>query len=214
MKKLVFLLLVLVLICVISVSGGIDIRDISQTKHNTPLGEIYGSTMVGQTFASRQSNLNAIEINMATYMRTNTHDVTFHLRTSPSSMDIATTKVNAIKIADNQYHRFSFPPISDSEDKLYYFFIESPDSVPGNAITIWHSTEDVYKEGSAYKDHKPIEGDLAFKTYHKSDISKVMSYFLHRMQQDKPFFIFYFLLMGIIAYLILKLHLVIGRVKK
>lgn len=50
MKKLLFMLLVLVLICVISVSGCAAIRDMMgtiQIEHNKPVGEIYGSTTVG-----------------------------------------------------------------------------------------------------------------------------------------------------------------------
>jgi hypothetical protein len=215
MKKLVFMLFVLVLISVISVSGGIDIIDIGQMEHTTPIGEIYGATTVGQTFTSKQSNLSAIEINMATYTRRNTCDVIFHLRSSPNStVDIVTIRVNAAKIADNKYHRFSFPPIIDLENKTYYFFIESPNSAPGNAITIWYCPEDVYNAGSAYSNHEPVEGDLSFRTYYMSDIPNVVSYFLHIMQQDMLFFIFYFLLLGTILYLILKLHLEIRRVKK
>lgn len=218
MKKLLFLLIVLVSICIISASGCIEgMRDVSQIEHNKPIGEIYGSTTVGQTFASRQSNLSVIEIIMATYMRINTHDVIFHLRASPSSpIDIATIKVNAAKIADNQYHRFSFPPIPDSKDKTYYFFIESPDSAPGNAITIWYSTKDVYKDGSAFVNHKAVEGDLAFKTYYTSDykISNVISYFIDKMQHDKPFFIVYFSLMAILIFLLVKLPLSGRKLKK
>jgi hypothetical protein len=215
MKKLVFMLFLLVLISAISVSGGVDIIDIGQREYTTPIGEIHGSTTGGQTFTSKQSNLSAIEINMATYARRNTHEVIFHLRSSPNStVDIVTIRVNAAKIADNKFHRFSFSPISDSENKPYYFFIESPNSAPGNAITIWYCTEDVYNAGSAYKNHEPMEGDLSFRTYYESDIPNVVLSFLHRMQQDLLFFIFYFLLLGTIVYLILKLHLEIRRVKK
>jgi len=195
--------------------GGGSYIGLVQDKVNQPVGEISGIPTVGQTFIFHHANLNAIEINMATYMRTNTHDVIFHLRSSPNSTeDIVTIRVNAAKIADNKYHWFRFPPIADSENISYYFFIESPNSAPGNAITTWHCTKDVYKAGSAYKNHEPMEGDLSFRTYRKSDMSNVASYFLHRMQQDMLFFIFYFLLLGTIVYLILKSHLEIRMLKK
>ena len=219
------IILFAVILTGILLSGCIELNDrdrlsIVQVKHNKPVGEIYGSTTVGQTFISEHPNLSAIEINMATYARINTHDVIFHLRSaSNSTIDIATSTVNATKIADNKYRRFSFHPIIDSEDNSYYFFIESPNSAPSNAITIWCSTEeDVYKAGSAYMNHEPMEGDLAFRIYHKADIkediSYVVSHFIHRMQQDKLFFIFYFLLIGTIVYLIVKLHLEIRKGKK
>ena len=207
------LMLFTVLLSGIILGGGSYI-DVAQEKANQPTGELTGGGAIGQTFASSHANLNAVEINLATYARLNTKDVIFHLRTSPSSMDIATIKVNAAKIADNQYHRFSFLPILDSKGKTLYFFIESPDSVLGNALTIWYSTEDVYKDGSAYKNHKPIEGDLAFKTYYKLDISNVMLYFINKICQDKPFFVFYFSLIGILIFLLIKLQLSERKLKK
>jgi hypothetical protein len=218
-RRAIIILLGIILIGII-LSGGIELKainqvSIDQVRHDEPVGEIHGSTTVGQAFTSKQSNLSAIEINMATYARRNICEVIFHLRSSPNStVDIVTIRVNAAKIADNKFHLFSFTPITDSENKPYYFFIESPSSAPGNAITIWYCPEDVYKDGSAHKNHEPMEGDLSFRTYYKSDIPNVVLYLLHRMQQDMLFFIFYFLLLGTILYLILKLHLEIRRVKK
>jgi hypothetical protein len=220
-KGRAIIILFAVILTGILLSGCIELNDsdrlsIAQVKHNKPVGEIYGSTTVGQTFISEHPNLSAIEIKIATYMRINTHDVIFHLRSaSNSTIDIATSTVNATKIADNKYRRFRFPPLIDSENKSYYFFIESPNSAPGNAITIWYNTEeDVYKAGSGYRNHEPMEGDLAFRIYHKMDMLNIVSHFIHRMQQDKTFFLFYFLLMGTIVYLIVKLHLEIRKGKK
>jgi hypothetical protein len=220
-KGRAIIILFAVILTGILLSGCIELNDsdrlsIAQVKHNKPVGEIYGSTTVGQTFISEHPNLSAIEIKIATYMRINTHDVIFHLRSaSNSTIDIATSTVNATKIADNKYRRFRFPPLIDSENKSYYFFIESPNSAPGNAITIWYNTEeDVYKAGSGYRNHEPMEGDLAFRIYHKMDMLNMVSHFIHRMQQDKTFFLFYFLLMGTIVYLIVKLHLEIRKGKK
>lgn len=218
--RVIIILFAVILTCIL-LSGCIELTDrdrlsIAQVKHNKPVGEIYGSTTVGQTFISEYPNLSAIEIKMATYARINTHDVIFHLRSaSNSTIDIATSTVNATKIADNKYRRFRFPPLIDSENKSYYFFFASPSSAPGNAITIWYNTEeDVYKAGSAYRNHEPMEGDLAFRIYHKMDMLNMVSHFIHRMQQDKTFFLFYFLLIGTIVYLIVKLHLEIRKGKK
>jgi hypothetical protein len=242
-KGRAIIILFAVILTGILLSGCIELNDsdrlsIAQVKHNKPVGEIYGSTTVGQTFISEHPNLSAIEIKIATYMRINTHDVIFHLRSASNStidiatstvnatkiadnkyrrfrFPIATSTVNATKIADNKYRRFRFPPLIDSENKSYYFFIESPNSAPGNAITIWYNTEeDVYKAGSGYRNHEPMEGDLAFRIYHKMDMLNIVSHFIHRMQQDKTFFLFYFLLMGTIVYLIVKLHLEIRKGKK
>ena len=127
-----------------------------QEISNQPVGEIFGNISAGQTFVCHHQNLYAIEIMLATYGRINTEDLIIHLRNSPSSMDLATIKVNNAEIPNNQYYRFNFPAITDSKDKSYYFFLESPNSEIGNAITIWSNTEDAYENGSAYKNHEQI----------------------------------------------------------
>jgi hypothetical protein len=138
---------------------------VSQDSANQPIGEIMGNTTIGQTFFAPYANLNAIDIDFATYARVNTKDLVFHLRTSPSSpTDIFSSKINAQNIDDNKFYRFTFPKIRDSKDKSYYFFVEAPEAASGNAITIWSNYDDVYKGGSAYKDGQPIRGDLTFKT--------------------------------------------------
>jgi hypothetical protein len=140
-----------------------SIPGISQSVNNQPVGEITGATIIGQTFYSTLPDLNSINVLMATYMRTNSKDVIFHLRESPeSSNDIVTVRVNAKKISDNSNYNFKFSPIHDSVNKSYYFFLESPDSVPGNAITIWSSKEDAYPRGSLYINKKAEPGDLTF----------------------------------------------------
>jgi len=176
---------------------------IAQTKHNAPIGEIHSSITVGQTFLCTENNLNRIDVLLATYARINTEDVIFHLREWNSSQDLVKIVVNAKEIKDNSYHVFRFEPIRDSRGKMYYFFIESPNSTPGNAITVWYSTEDVYENGVTYLNHKPVSGDLHFRVYCKSNINLVISNFTSRIQQDKPFFMFYFLLLILILSIII-----------
>jgi hypothetical protein len=127
--------------------------------------EIQGNITVGQTFLAPYSNLEAIEIGFGTYKRVNTKEVIFHLRSAPSSStDIYTINLSADKIRNYDFHRFSFDPIKDSKGRSFYFFIESPNSTPGNAITICYNKEDAYKEGQAYENGLPLTGDLAFRT--------------------------------------------------
>jgi hypothetical protein len=138
-----------------------------QIKSDIPVGEIIGGTTVGQTFYSPYPNLNSIDVLLATYTRTNTKNVTFHLtQSSDSPNDIASVTINAHEIQDNSYYKFEFPKINDSLNKSYYFFIDSPDSTPGDAITIWSNKEDVYPQGSEYINSTPVEGDLSFKVYY------------------------------------------------
>ncbi len=168
MKKIKALILsVVFLIVSFSIVGHVHLSDNLQSQCSRPVGEIYGSHTVGQTFVSHQARLSRVDVLLATYARKNTQPLIFHLKSSPSSPDdIVTITVDAIAIKDNAYHRFSFSPLLDSKGKSYYFFLESPQSEPGNAITVWHSPYDAYAEGRLYIDGQPREGDLAFRTYY------------------------------------------------
>ncbi len=205
-RAIILLLLVILLTCTL-LSGCIETEGVGQVRYDKPIGEIYGAKTVGQTFVSTQPRLDRIDILLATYARTNTEDIIFHLRSSPNSPnDIVTIIVNAKNISDNQYYSFSFKPILNCKGKTYYFFIESPQSKPGDAITMWYNTEDDYRDGSAYIDHKPIEGDLCFKIY--------LSYFIDRVSQVKSFFMLYCSLMAILICILIKVQLSERKLKK
>lgn len=157
----------LMLFSAILLSGCTEIPDAVQSRYSQPVGEIYGSQTVGQTFVSHENGLSRIDVLLATYARKNTHLVTFRLKESPdAARDIATITINAAKIKDNVFHQFKFAPIIDSKGKSYFFVLESPQSVPGDAITIWHSPDDVYDEGTLHINGQATGGDLAFRTYY------------------------------------------------
>jgi len=142
---------------------------LSQEITSVPAGEIYSSIRIGQSFISPANALCRIDILLATYLRENDRDVIFHLRHAPEGEDLATIRFNASQVEDNTFHRFDFRPIPHSADQSFYFFLESPDSEPGNAITVWGVTQNVYEEGRAYRNHRPRGGELAFRVYAREE---------------------------------------------
>lgn len=158
---------------------------LSQEIANVPAGEIYGSLKVGQTFVSPANDLYRIDILLATYARENDRDVIFHLRHTPEGEDLATIRFNASQVEDNSFYRFDFSPIANSAGHPFYLFLESPHSEPGNAITIWGVTEDVYQEGKAYRNHRPAEGELAFQVYagERSFVERTVEYLANNALQ-------------------------------
>ena len=160
-------LLIITLLLALSAIGCVEMSDSAQTLSPRPVGEIHGARTVGQTFVASHDGLSRIDVQLATYARRNTQPIIFHLRSDPSgATDIATITFEAEEVEDNVYRPFRFPPIPDSEGRSFYFFLESPTSRPGDAITIWHDPNDVYADGQMYTQGKPLGGDLAFKTYH------------------------------------------------
>jgi 4-amino-4-deoxy-L-arabinose transferase-like glycosyltransferase len=141
--------------------------DVSQGQADTVVGEIYGANSFGQTFRAKHNNLYRIDILVGTYNRKNHQDVFFHLKKGfPPSLEVVKLSINAGKITEG-YYSFTFPPISDSKDSLFYFYLESPNSSPGDAITIYSSVEDCYPEGTKIVNGKPASGDLTFIAYYK-----------------------------------------------
>lgn len=168
----------------------IEVEPVGQPTAGTPAGEIHGSIAIGQIFRAPHNGLYRVDVLMATYARENTQDVIFHLRSAPEAeVDLVRIVVNASEIEDNAFHSFTFDPIRDSVGKSYYFFFESPSSVPGDAVTVWGRFEDVYyDDGRAFRNHRPSTGALAFLTYCRPSLLDRGNILLERLTENKPLF--------------------------
>jgi len=179
-----------------------------QDQHTQPIGEIYGDTIVGQSFVATENNLNRVDIKLATYARENTGDIIFGIREATSAQqDIANVTVRAESIMDNAYHSFTFDPVLESKGKSYFFYIYSPESTPGNAITIWYNAGDVYSNGTAQINDNPIEGDLSFRTYYTHTLLDFTASFFKKFMRDSLFSLTYIIFIGVISMLITLLQL-------
>jgi hypothetical protein len=156
--------------------------------------ELAGPLTFGQSFVSASDNLYRIDLSTATYARTNSAPVIFHLRSSPTAgSDIYSASVPGPEIQNDRPTSFLFPPLPDSRGRSYYFFIESPGSQAGNAITVYANENDQYPGGTAYRDGKAVPGDLAFKAYSREvfTFARVWGDFLARAGGDLPFCLCY-----------------------
>ena len=159
----------------------------NQPQNNTTVGEIYGKTKIGQTFVARHNNLTAIGILLATYNRKNTGEFIFHLQKEPGSQeDLFNYKGDISRLKDNKYFRFRLPEINKSKAKKFYFYLETPQSQPGNAITIWSNSEDLYREGEKMVDGASAQGDLVFMTAYNRRLRDNLGAFLNEITQNKP----------------------------
>lgn len=141
-------------------------------------GPLHGNVTIGQSFISPKDNLEGIGIRF-TYNgppgMSPKQSLKFHLRSDMNSSDIATVSLSPSEISDKQYTRITFPPIADSMDKRYYFFVDSTDSAPPDAVSVLYDNENVYDGGTAYIDGSSVSGDLSFETIHRSDLSDIMT---------------------------------------
>ena len=179
----------------------------NQSENNTAVGEIYGDRKIGQTFIAEYNNLSAVKVLLATYNRENHAEFIFHLKSEVKSKeDIHIYRDDTMWVQDNKFFRFPFPKIKNSKRKRYFFYLDSPQSKQGNAITIWSNTEDLYKEGEKIVNGAASEGDLVFKTEYERGLRLSFVAFLGNISKFSIFLVnifgnkfFYFLFLIIIS---------------
>jgi hypothetical protein len=199
-----------ILVLLISLSGcTLDNIAARQGKATELWDELLGGQTFGQSFVIARNDLYRIDLGTATYARINSAPVIFHLQTGPeASTDIISVRLSGPEIENERPTTISFSPIPDSKGKRYYFYIESPEAAPGNAITLYANAYDQYPDGSAYRNGEAVAGDLVFTAYSRQTFafSGILQGFLSRVAEDVPFLICYAtLIMGACAGLLASL---------
>jgi len=165
-----------------------------QEKATGLWGELVVGEAFGQSFVSTHDNLHRIDLATATYARTNSAAVIFHLLDDPeATRDIISITLPEPEIQNERPTSIRFPPLPDSGGRSYYFYIESPEGSPGDAITVYANAQDRYSAGTAYRNHQAVSGDLTFTAYSRETFtfSRVLDDFLSRAAQDLLFFLCY-----------------------
>ena len=197
MKRSAILTLILLLLAGCTV-GGIDVE---QEQASGLAGELLGGHSFGQTFALQYDGLYRIDLYTATYARENSHPVLFRVRATPDAgEDLVRLELPAAEISNSGPTVITFPPLAGTAGKTLYFSVESPGSVPGDAITVYRQEEDVYPDGQMYQDGQPVGGDLAFIVYTQEafSLADIWNDFYSRASQDRPFFSFYCALLALL----------------
>lgn len=150
-------------------------------------GELYGGAHFGQTFVASHPDLFRIEVVMSTYGRRNTHNVIFHLKEDVASQtDLVSITLNANDVRDEAWQSFSFPPMPDSAGKSFYFYLESPESEPGNAVTVMGREGNPYPGGQAFVSGQPVPGDMAFRVNYAISWQQKIELVLEGLTANKP----------------------------
>ncbi len=96
----------------------------------------------GQVFQAYASGLDGVDVLIGTFGRINTCELVLHLCDSPrATTDLAVSRVNAMLLQDNEFHAFAFPPVVDSAGHEFYFWLESPDALLSDSVTLFHYVE-------------------------------------------------------------------------
>ena len=132
------------------------------------IGELTGGQVYGQTFQATAPSLCRVDVLFATFGQVNTPDLIFRLKESlTSEMDLVTQTVSASLLHDNRFYPFTFDPLPDSASKQYYFSVESPDAVRGDAVGLWTHLNVPQATGTMYKNGQPVAGCLVHAVQYK-----------------------------------------------
>ena len=200
------LILLLLLTGLVLAGCTFDSISAQQEKTTLLLPELLKGKSYGQIFTSSRNNLYRIDLGTATFGHINSAEVIFHLQESPgSAVDLFSKVIPADQVQNERPTTITFPSIPDSSNKSYYFWIESPQASPGNAISLYINEEDNYSGGTAYQDGKAVPGDIVFSAYSQDQYSfeEVLHSFFGRVSADPAFMILYaVVILSLIAILI------------
>lgn len=175
--------------------------------------QIWGDQVIGQSFIAPWPNLNRVDILLQTYGRHNTHYVTMRLlEFSPNSdhledaLERFKSTFNAATVTDQEWRTFFFPAITNSAGKTFVVVLQSPESEPGNAITVGGIDKDVYP-GSAFLGSTPIPADITFRAcFQMTGLEKSHAFF-EQITHSRPLLwgntFFYVLCSGIYSLLLI-----------
>lgn len=118
---------------------------------------------------------------------------------SMGTVPVAQINFTARNIGSNFWLKLTFPKIVDSKGKKYFVKIEAP-FYQGKDIDFGYSNIDLVKDAQGYINNTKIVGDFAFRTSYKATPKEYLLDILHsfenRINLDRPFFLFYSLLLS------------------
>jgi hypothetical protein len=155
--------------------------------HAQPVGEIFASQTVGQTFVSPYDGLTQLDVFVADYGRVNTGVVMFRLKHRPQDIDalvIETFPANSV--SGEGFYLLKFSPVSGSRGQPFYFELSAPSASVGNAITAYVRPQATYSLGEAYVDGKPTPGDLAFVAHFQVGLWERIRLWFNQVTTGKP----------------------------
>lgn len=150
--------------------------------------EVTGDSLVGQQFTAPFPGLYRIDIDLVKATASQAHQIIFHLRASAEATeDLRTASLSSDDLRQGKAFSIEFPVIRDSERQTFYFYLESPDSMAGNAIAARYDPNTVVEGASAYLNHQPVAGNLEFHTYYSMRTREKVDLLLSRMAEGRPY---------------------------
>lgn len=157
------------------------------------LGEIMPGNEILLEFQCLEDGLSRLDIFTATYARKNFGELFFRIE---QMSDDALTEVLAfreviiplVRIPDNAFTAFLFKPFEQSKDHVFRIILTAPQSVSGNAVTVYQSASR-FKVKKLQTGNREVEGSLCFRAMHRRPLHAVVARALLLISEGKPWYI-------------------------
>lgn len=150
-----------------------DARNI-QDNLDVPAGELNEANTLGQTFVFHAPRLSAIHVRVILsddFQPAFDGRAILHLRRAPhEASDLAVSSLALRDVRHNEYARFVFAPLDDSQERAFYFFVEIPrGAIERGSLSLWATKDDGYADGALLRNAQATAQDLAFRAYFSPD---------------------------------------------
>jgi hypothetical protein len=160
----------------------------------TPTAEqqIWGERSVSQSFVAPRNGLNRIDLLLHTYQRQNSRDVSLSLWELSSTdnltqgQKVVDLNFNAATVQDGNWRTFTFAPIAESAGKPYLIVLQSPESTPGDAITVGGIEWDSYAPGAAFLGTTPLRADISFRACYQMGALEKIQVLSQQISRHRP----------------------------
>ncbi len=139
--------------------------DVTCRREDGVLAGLQPGKEVAQTFQCTQANLAALAVKTALYTPPSACSLEMLLYEEDRPEPIQRVRQSVLEATVNGWVVFRFPPLADSAGKAYRFVLSSPDAKPGNACSLYHARESLYRKGRLKANGRAGKGALVFDTF-------------------------------------------------
>ena len=170
----VLLLVVALVLGVLSLSNGLELRAFEQHSSDKSTDAL-DTTMVAQSFRSTRDNLSRIDLEASSFAALPASGRFSLLQgDGPDGTPVYQGSLSAGSFADNPFLEFRFPPIAGSEDVTYTLVLSTPGEPLKRFVGLRYNSFDALSSGKMYTDAGATRGDLAITTYYRYGLADAL----------------------------------------
>jgi len=172
----VFLLISSLLLSLLFLTSCVTLKDpeASQEFHGHVVGILHEGQSIGQTFVSRRSRLNSVQLWLRLVERDSQDGGTLTLEVRHSLEDaepLVSIPVSFNTLENNFPITIPIPPQDDPPDQDYFITLNTKDGF----IHVLGRDEDSYPKGKAFINGKPMDMDISFRLSYEYDIGAILA---------------------------------------